>query len=231
MTPTLIVHIVAGCIGILSGFAAVSVRKGERLHRTFGTAFFLSMLITSALAIYLAAFVPPVAAASAAPPGASIAIAALTFYLALTAWMTVRRRDGSVGLPEKLGCVAAAGLAAILVALGLRAAWYPTGGFNPPQPYFVFAALAALSAVLDLKVILRRGISGVPRIARHVWRMSTAFFFAAAFFFIGQQKVMPAALHRSPVLFVLAFAPLLIMIFWLVRIRFGDRFKTEPRST
>ena len=59
MTPLLIAHISAGSLGIFSGYAAVSVRKGERLHRAFGTVFFLSMLTVSVLAVYLALFVPP----------------------------------------------------------------------------------------------------------------------------------------------------------------------------
>jgi hypothetical protein len=41
MTPALIVHIGAGCLEIVSGFAAISLAKGERLHRSFGSAFFL----------------------------------------------------------------------------------------------------------------------------------------------------------------------------------------------
>src|SRR5580692_7989578 len=105
MSPLLIVHISAGSLGILSGYAAVSVRKGERLHRVFGTAFLLSMLTVSTLAVYLALCVPPTHAGGA-PPSASVSVGALTFYLALTAWMTVKRKAGGIGLFEKGALIA-----------------------------------------------------------------------------------------------------------------------------
>ena len=74
-------------------------------------------------------------------------------------------------------------------------------------------------------MILRRGISGAPRIARHVWRMCLALFIASGSFFLGQQKVMPAFIQGSPILVVLGVAPLLFMIFWLCRVFFTSTYK------
>jgi uncharacterized membrane protein len=221
----LICHVSAGTVAILSGAAALSVRKGERLHRAFGTVFFLSMLTVSALAVYLAVFVPPIFS-GAAPPSASVSVAILTIYLAATAWMTVRRKNGSVGLFEKGAFLVAFGVAAALLVFGLRAASIPTARPGEYEPYFVFASFAAFAAALDLKVILRGGISGAQRIARHLWRMCFALFFAAAFFFLGQQQVLPKVIRGSPFLVVLALAPLILMIFWLFRVRFSKRFKS-----
>ena len=48
---------------------------------------------------------------------------------------------------------------------------------------------------------------------------------ATGSFFLGQQQVMPAFMHGSPVLVALGIAPLPLMIFWLVRVRFTNRFK------
>jgi hypothetical protein len=93
-------------------------------------------------------------------------------------------------------------------------------------PYFVFASFAAFAAALDLKLILRGGISGPQRIARHLWRMCFALFFAAAFFFLGQQQVLPKFMRGSPIPVVLALAPIVLMIFWLFRVRFSKRFKS-----
>jgi hypothetical protein len=53
--------------------------------------------------------------------------------------------------------------------------------------------------------------------------MCFALFFAAASFFLGQQKVMPTFMHGSPLLFIPAFAPLGLMIYWLIRTRFPKR--------
>ncbi len=58
--------------------------------------------------------------------------------------------------------------------------------------------------------------------------MCFAFFIATGSFFLGQQDILPAAVRGSPVLFVLALAPLAVMLFWLVRIRFA---KTVSRLT
>jgi hypothetical protein len=218
MTPTLFVHIGAGALGILSGFTTVSVAKGERLHRAFGTVFFLSMLTMAALAVYLAVFVPPMFP-GAAPASATVPVAILTFYLVATGWMTVRRTETRVGAFEWVAFFVALGVAATMLTFGVIAANNPIDrahGF--PVRYYAFAAFAAIPAALDLKVILQGGITGAPRIARHLWRMCFALFFAASFFFLGQQRVV-AFFHRSPLLFVPALAPLFVMAFWLVRVR------------
>ena len=82
-------------------------------------------------------------------------------------------------------------------------------------------AICLLAGLLDLNFILRGKLSGAQRIARHLWRMCFAFFIATGSFFLGQQDVLPKAVQGSPILFVLAFAPFAIMLFWLVRLRFA----------
>jgi hypothetical protein len=230
MTPILVLHISAGSLGVLSGYAALSVRKGERLHRAFGTIFFFSMLTVSTLAVYLALFVPPTHVGGA-PPSASVSVGILTFYLAATAWMTVKRKEGGVGLFEKGALMAVLGVTTALLIFGLRAASIPAARPGLYVPYFVFASFAAFAAAMDFKVILRGGISGAPRIARHLWRMCFALFFAAAFFFLGQQGSMPRFMRGSPVLLIPAFAPLVLMFFWLFRVRFTNWFKSRSPAS
>jgi hypothetical protein len=128
---------------------------------------------------------------------------------------------------ENLALLVAACCAIVDLIFGLQAAGSPTGqleGFPSPA-YFAFAAVAALAAGLDLNFILSRRILPAKRLARHVWRMCTALFIASSSFFLGQQKVMPAFVHGSPLLIVVAVAPLLVMAFWLVRIRFPGLMK------
>jgi uncharacterized membrane protein len=91
VTPALIVHITAGSLAILSGAAALSVRKGERLHRVFGTVFLLSILTMSTMGAYLAVLIPQKATA---------VVGLFTFYFVATAWMTVKRKEGTTGLFE-----------------------------------------------------------------------------------------------------------------------------------
>ena len=74
-------------------------------------------------------------------------------------------------------------------------------------------------------MILSGGICGGQRIARHLWRMLLGLFVASGSFFLGKQADMPAFVRGSPVLIALAFAPLVLMVFWLVWIRFDGRFR------
>ena len=83
-----------------------------------------------------------------------------------------------------------------------------------------------LAATGDLRMIVRGGISGTARIARHLWRMCFALFFATGSFFLGQQKVMPAFMHGSPILVVLGIAPLVLMFYWLRRVRSSSGYPT-----
>ena len=124
MTPALIAHVGAGSLGIVSGAVALCAAKGGRLHRVFGTVFFLAMLTVSSFAIYLALFVPPIAAGGA-PPSASVSVGILTFYLVATAWMTVRRKQCGVGLFEKGAFGVAVGAGMALLIFGTAAARLP----------------------------------------------------------------------------------------------------------
>jgi len=138
-----------------------------------------------------------------------------------TAWMTVHRKAGTFGAFERMAPFGALGVATLCLSFGIQATNSKTGHFQgiPASAYYGQALVAALAFGLDIKVILRGGISGVPRIARHIWRVCLAFFEATSAFFIGQQKVMPMFMHGSPVLMMLGVAPLVVMVFWLVRVR------------
>ena len=117
-----------------------------------------------------------------------------------------------------LASAVALGTGAIMIWAGL------SGRSSTPVgsgPVFILAGLCLMAGLLDLRVVLRKRLSPGQRIRRHLWRMCFAFFIATGSFFLGQQKVMPAAVRDSPVLFVLASAPLGLMLFWLVRLRFA----------
>src|SRR5262249_36591484 len=86
-------HVIAGTVGLLSGIIAVSTCKGARAHRTTGVVFCVSMLLMAVLADYLAVAMP-----EQIP---NLFIGTFTIYLVATAWMTVRGKERSVGIPEK----------------------------------------------------------------------------------------------------------------------------------
>jgi len=101
---------------------------------------------------------------------------------------------------------------------------------NAPPAIFVLI-IGGLAITMDVKMILRGGISGEKRITRHLWRMSLALFIASVSFFLGQQKIMPPAMPGAPILFVPAFAPLGLMFYWLFRVRFTGGFRADAVTT
>jgi uncharacterized membrane protein len=223
--PLVITHITAGSIAIIAGYMAVSVRKGERLHRAVGTVFVLAMLVMASVATYLAISL------LGQLPGqtANIAAGTLVAYLVGTAWVAARRKGGAVGSFEKFALAVALGSSATFVYWGVVATTSSTGKFDgyPPYLYFVFAGIIALFAAMDIKVILRGSLTGPQRIARHLSRMCFAFFVAAGSFFLGQQKVMPDWMRGAWYLYVLGLAPLGFMIFWLIRVRLTNWYKRD----
>jgi len=79
-SPLLLLHIIAGTLGMLSGFA-VFLHKGSRQHGVAGNVFVISMLSLSASGLYLAVM--------KSQPG-NVLGGTLTFYLVATAWITAR---------------------------------------------------------------------------------------------------------------------------------------------
>ena len=216
-SPILLFHIVSGTLGMLSGFVAVFLPKGSRSHGRAGNVFVVSMLSLSATGVYLAVM--------KSQPG-NVLGGTLTFYLVATAWMTARRRDGKPGMVDWGALLIVLAVAVVEVTFGLGAAMSPTGlkYDYPPGPYFFLGSVAVLAATGDVRMLVRRGVPGTQRIARHLWRMCFALFIAAASIFLARQQVFPALLRRAGVLVFLSFLPILLMIFWLIRVRFTHAY-------
>jgi hypothetical protein len=222
-SPILLLHIGAGTLGMLSGFVAVFLRKGSRRHGLAGSVFVIAMLILAASGVYLALM--------KSQPG-NVLGGTLTFYLVATAWMAARRGDGEPGLFDWGALLIVLAVGACQLTFGLEAALSQTGlrfGY-PPWPYFFMGSVAVLAIVGDIRMLVRRGISGTPRIARHLWRMCFALFIAASSIFLARQHLFPAILRRTGALVFLSFLPLLLMVFWLVRVRFANGYKNKKRD-
>jgi hypothetical protein len=82
-----------------------------------------------------------------------------------------------------------------------------------------------LSSAGDIRMLVRGEVSGTNRIVRHLWRMTVAFFIAAASFFLGQQKVMPVNIRGSKLLFVPPLLILIFLIYWLCHMWFTKTLK------
>lgn len=221
--PLLVFHIFAGISALLSGSVAMSFRKGSRSHRMAGNVFVISMLCMASGAVALALMKSQVT---------NIVGGILTFYLVGTAWATARYENGQTGIFDWVALSVALALGVVQFTFGFEAAFSQTGlqyGY-PAAMHLTMGSTTLLAAAGDLRMLARRGVFGVQRIARHLWRMCFALFFASGSFFLGQQKVFPAFLRGSALLLILAFLPLLLMIFWLIRVRFANAYKRISMS-
>src|SRR3954469_20858086 len=208
MNPVLPIHIAGGLAAIALGTAAIAARKGGPLHARAGNGFAAAMLVLGVTAAILEPY--------RTPPGSPL-VGVFVCYFIATGWLAARRRDGTTGKFEWLAGAVALGLAAATTWGGLSGSTTPAGR----GPVFVLAGLCLLAGLGDFRTALRRKLSPTQRLSRHLWRMCFAAFIATGSFFLGQQKVMPLAMRGSPILFVLAFAPFAVMLFWLVRLRLG----------
>jgi hypothetical protein len=222
-SPILLLHICSGTIGCLSGFIAVFLRKGSRQHGAVGRVFAIAML-------------------SLAITGASMAVmksqvtnvlgGALTFYLVSTGWVTVRRKAGEPNTFDWFALLLALAVGAVEIIFGVEAALSRTGlkYDYPPAPYFIFGVVALLAAAGDVRMLVRGSISGSPRLARHLWRMCFALFIASASIFLARPQLFPAILKTTGVLALLTFLPLILMIFWFIRVRFTKAYRQQMPS-
>src|SRR5512135_148425 len=212
-------HIGGGAIGLVSGTVAAFARKGGRLHRTAGTIFVVSMVVMAVFAFYLAVVTPD---------QVNLFISVFAFYLVATAWLTVWRKEGTSGLLEKISMLVAFLLLApfailvFQVAIGAPPMFKSTVAFKGPVliALYGFTSVLAIAALSDAKVVLAGGISGAPRIARHLWRMCVGLTMAAGSAFTnGLPRLLPGPFHVPPEFFLPQFMPLILLVFWMIRVR------------
>ena len=203
-----------------AGLFALCVRKGGRLHRTSGDVFVAAMLVMALFAAVLGAIRPGQVI--------NVFIAAFAAYLVATAWRTARLGDGAAGAPEAAGLAVALVLCAPFAVLMVQVVTGVTlihSAFAIRGPILValcvFSAIMATAAVGDLRVVLGRGISGTPRVARHLWRMCVGLDLALGSGFTnGFARLLPGPYHVPPAFFAPQLVMLAVLLYWIVRIRF-----------
>lgn len=217
-SPILLVHISGGIVGLLSGFAAMTFRKGSRRHGLAGNIFFVSMMCMSSAATYLA-----IVKSQAGNVFGGI----LTFYLVLTGWLTARRKDGETSPYDWAALIIPLVTGAVILTFGVEAAQSPTGSKAgvPAGMYFFMGAISLLSAAGDIRMLVRGGLYGVHRVTRHLWRMCYALFVASGSLFIARPHLFPVFMRKTGMLILLGVLPLIMLIFWLIRVRFAKAYK------
>lgn len=236
MSPILAVHIGGGTVGLISGVAALSFRKGSRRHVLAGKVFVASMLTMAAGATYMAI--------QSHEPG-NIGGGIFTFYLILTAWLTVRRAEGTTNKFDWAALLIPLALGLLTWMAGfekIRTPGPPRDGVPAGMGFFL-GSVMLLAAAGDVRMLLRGGVTGTSRIARHLWRMCFGLFIATGSFFLGpnnrplrllsavgfRQRILQTVL-RDEVLLFLAVLPLLLLIFWLVRVRLSKAVQKMSSS-
>jgi hypothetical protein len=102
-------------------------------------------------------------------------------------------------------------------------------------------SIMLLAAAGDLRMLVRGGLFGAKRIARHLWRMCFGLFIASGSFFFGPSnrplrllsrvglgQHLPAALFSTGLYLILTLLPLILLIFWLLRVRFSSAYNRKP---
>lgn len=233
-SPILLLHICGGTLGLLSGTAALSFRKGSPRHALAGKIFVASMLTMAVGAVYLA---------TVKHQQSNLGGGIFTFYLIGTAWLTVRRSPGETRRFDWILLLIPLTLGVLSWVNGLQVvrsgANYQDG--VPVGMTFFMGSVMLLAAAGDVRMLVRGGVVGAKRIARHLWRMCFGLFIAAGSFFMGPSNrplrllstvglgwYLPRALFSINLYLVLTILPLILLVFWLVRISFTTKYKTKP---
>jgi hypothetical protein len=230
-SPVLVAHILAGTVGLLSGFAALVFRKGSPRHILAGKIFVVSMLTMAVGAVYLG-----IVKNQPSNIGGGI----ITFYLIGTGWLTARRREGETSRMDWVALLIplAVGILTWVNGINVLRSGATSQNGVPVGMSFFMGSICLLAAVGDVRVLTGGGVFGVKRLARHLWRMCFGLFIAAGSFFMGPSnrplrllsavgigQHLPSALFSTGLYLTLSVLPLVLLIFWLMRVRFTNAFK------
>jgi hypothetical protein len=232
-SPILVAHICAGTLGLLSGTAAMSFRKGSPRRALAGRIFVASMLTMAAAAVYLA---------TVKHQQNNIGGGIFTFYLIGTAWLTARRRAWETSRFDWILLLIPLTLGILSWMNGLQVVRSGASSQDgvPVGMTFFMGSVMLLAAAGDVRMLVRGGVFGAKRIARHLWRMCFGLFIAAGSFFLGPSnrplrllstvglgQHLPSVLFSTNLYLILTVLPLILLIFWLVRVGFTNIYKTK----
>jgi uncharacterized membrane protein len=206
-------HVAMGTLALAAGSVAIAARKGGTWHRRSGVAFVYTMIAMGLTAVGIAVYEGKGDATGGA----------LTAYLVLTAWTTVKPLPGAgrrvdLALMLFAFALAAAGFARAFTVLGMpgsRSEGVPAGMM------FFMSTIVLLAAIGDARMIRAGGIQGTRRLARHLWRMCFGLFIATGSFVaqLVMMQFMPAWMRSVPVILMLAAGPLVVLVYWMWRVR------------
>ena len=220
MSPVLALHICAGTIGLLSGAVAISFRKGSRRHAIAGKVFVIAMIGLGSSATYLALVKHQMG---------NLLGGIMTAYLVTTAWLTAKRRNGETNTFDWIALLVPLVVGIGTLANGIERLNNPAAFHDgvPAAMNFFLATVLLLAAAGDVRMLVR-ALSERQRIARHLWRMCFGLFIASGSIFIARPHLFPAFLRTTYILLLLGVLPLILLIFWTIRVRFTAVYRGKP---
>jgi len=211
MTLTLLIHVLAGALGLLTGYIALAVTKGAPLHRKAGMVFvyvMVTMSITGGL----------VSAGRGVAPAINIPTALLAFYLVITGMTSVGSPAGwsrRFDVAAMMFGFATAFVCAIFIVVSLAQGGAAAG---MASPLVMFGGVALAGAIGDRRVIRDGALKGAPRLMRHLWRMCVALFVSSIAFYLGPDR-LPEALQIPALRAAGVLLPLTAIAYWKWQLR------------
>ena len=212
-------HVAMGVVALPAGIVAIAARKGGTWHTRAGLVFVTSMILMSLTAVGIAVY----------EGKEDVAAGALTAYLVFTAWITLKPLPRS-----RRGIDIALMMLALVFSFGsyqnaVTALGRPGNHLNgvPAGMFLFFGTVVLLAAIGDFRMIRAGGIQGTRRIARHLWRMCFGLFIATGSFTaqLVMMTFMPKELRSVPVILTLSVGPLLILLYWMWRVRLRQNLR------
>jgi hypothetical protein len=150
--------------------------------------------------------------------------------LVATAWVTARRGELATNIFDWGALLVALGAVSTAATFAFEAATSPTGLSHdyPASTYAFLGSIALIATIGDVRMLVRHGITGSQRIARHLWRMCFALFIASSSVFLARAQIFPAFMRTTGTLYILTILPIILMIYWLIRVRFAKKWRRQP---
>ena len=218
-------HVAMGVTAFAGGIVAIAARKGGSWHRRAGLVFVYAMIAMGLSAVGVGVY----------EGKEDVAGGALAAYLVFTAWTTLKPLPGTGRRVD----IALMGLA-FLFAVGsyrnaVTALGRPGNQLNgvPAGMIIFLGTIILLAAIGDFRMIRAGGIQGSRRIARHLWRMCFGLFIATGSFTaqLVRMTFVPPQLRSITVILVLSVAPLVVLLYWMWRVRLRRNLRGLMTST
>lgn len=219
----LIFHIVTATIGLVAGAIALFSKKGTTLHKNSGKFFAAGMVMIGTAGATLAYMINR---------PETLITGIMMIYLVGTATAAIKRKENETGLFEisALALAISTAIAASYFGYAASNGEIQLTGRTPAGFYYFQATLLAFFSTLDIRVIIRGGVSGAQRIVRHVWRMCLALLIAVTAIFLGNTHIFSDVIRNSNILFAPSLIVIVLMIYWMIRVTFTDRYRSAPTN-